>query len=143
MKLIEWTKNLFKDGVELFRDEVEIVKNNTTIKRNTKRLRLCSIGLISSKNSKEWYNVCRLNSEPGTIIEEYTEEWELLYNDMLTLAKLQLTQSLLTERFSKSAKVFIEILERRMKDEWSKDSKKQTEVKAQSGNVNFEFTIVE
>ena len=54
-----------------------------------------------------------------------------------------LAKMLLEEQNAKIADKYMSILERRDKDRWSKDSKKQTEVKAQSGNVNFEFTIVE
>lgn len=140
--LLNWTKNVFKDGVELFEDERQIVKNGTTLKRDCKRLKACSIGLISTNSPEEWYNICRLNCEPGTIIEPFNEQWNSLYNDNLALVKLKLTQSLLEERFSKSAKTFIDILERRSKAEWSKDAK-QTLVKAESNGINLEFVIKE
>lgn len=142
MTLYEWVKDLFKDGVELFEDERLITKNGTTIKRDCKRLKACSIGLISTSTAEEWYNICRLNCEPGTIIEPFDEHWNSLYNDNLALVKLKLTQSLLEERFSKSAKTLLDILERRSKSEWSKDTK-QTSIKAESNGINLEFVIKE
>lgn len=142
MNLLEWTKNIFKEGVELFVDERQITKNGTTIKRDCKRLKACSIGLISTNTAEEWYNICRLNCEPGTIIEPFDERWNSLYNDNLALVKLKLTQSLLEERFSKSAKTLLDILERRSKTEWSKDTK-QTSIKAESNGINLEFVIKE
>ena len=142
MTLIEWTESIFKDGVELFEDERLITKNCTTLKRDCKRLKACSIGLISTSTAEEWYNICRLNCEPGTIIEPFDERWNSLYNDNLALVKLKLTQSLLEERFSKSAKTLIDILARRDKDRWS-DQAKKTEVKASSNGINLEFIVRE
>lgn len=133
--LIKWTENIFKDGVELFEDERQITKNGTTLKRDCKRLKACSIGLISTSTAEEWYNICRLNCEPGTIIEPFDERWNSLYNDNLALVKLKLTQSLLEERFNKSAKTLLDILERRDRDHWGKD-KKVTEIKAESTDAN-------
>lgn len=139
--LINWTKNIFKDGVELFEDERLISKNGATIKRDCKRLKACSIGLISTNSAEEWYNICRLNCEPGTIIEPFDERWNALYNDNLSLVKLKLTQSLLEERFSKSAKTLLDILERRSKAEWSRETK-QFKVEQSNGNLNIEFEVV-
>ena len=141
MKLIDWVRNEFKDGVELFADTKQVTRNKATISRDCRRLRACSVGLISSKDAQEWYTVCRLNCEPGTIIEDFTNEWGTLYNENLTLVKLQLTQALLDERFNKSAKTLLDILERRSKDEWGKD--KVTNVKAESQGINLEFCIRE
>lgn len=134
-KLYEWVKELFKDGVELFSDNKAIVKNGVTLNRDVTKLRKCSIGLISSSNAEDWYNICRLNCDVGTIIESFDERWETLYNDMLLLVKATLTETLIDERNCKSAKTLLDILERRSKQEWSKD-KKVTEIKAESTDAN-------
>lgn len=139
MKLLDWVKEQFKDGVELFSDTKQVTRNNVTLSRDCKRLRACSVGLISSKDAQEWYNVCRLNCEPGTIIEAFNDEWIAVYNDNLTLVKLQLTQSLLDERFNKSAKTLMDILERRSKDEWAKDQKSLT-VSQKDKELSISFT---
>lgn len=133
--LIKWTENIFKDGVELFEDERLISKNGISLKRDCKRLKACSIGLISTNTAEEWYNICRLNCEPGTIIEPFDERWNSLYNDNLALVKLKLTQSLLEERFSKSAKTLLDILERRSKAEWGKESKMTAAVSDENGKI--------
>lgn len=141
--LIKWTENIFKDGVELFEDEHLITKNGATIKRDCKRLKACSIGLISTNSAEEWYNICRLNCEPGTIIEPFDERWNSLYNDNLALVKLKLTQSLLEERFSKSAKTLLDILERRSKAEWGKESKMTAAVSDKDGKtVSLTYQVI-
>ena len=141
--LIKWTENIFKDGVELFEDEHLITKNGATIKRDCKRLKACSIGLISTNSAQEWYNICRLNCEPGTIIEPFDERWNSLYNDNLALVKLKLTQSLLEERFSKSAKTLLDILERRSKAEWGKESKMTAAVSDKDGKtVSLTYQVI-
>ena len=140
MTLIEWTKNLFKDGIELFEDVKQIDKNGVKINRDCKRLKACSIGLISTNSAQEWYTICRLNCEPGTVIEEFTEEWNQLYSDNLALVKLKLTQSLLEERFNKSAKTLLDILERRSKDEWGKDQKSFSVKQDEDNRLNITFT---
>lgn len=141
--LIKWTENTFKDGVELFEDEHLITKNGVTIKRDCRRLKACSIGLISTSTAEEWYNICRLNCEPGTIIEPFDERWNSLYNDNLALVKLKLTQSLLEERFSKSAKTLLDILERRSKAEWGKESKMTAALSDKDGKtVSLTYQVI-
>lgn len=142
MTLYEWVKDEFKDGVELFNDVRQITKNNVSLTRDVSRLHKCSVGLISAQDAKDWYHICRLNCPVGTVIVPYTDDWESIYNDNLLLVKLELTKALLDERFNKSAKTLIDILERRSKDEWGKD-KKITEVKAESQGINLEFQIRE
>lgn len=144
MTLLQWTENIFKDGVELFEDERQITsKNGATLKRDCKRLKACSIGLISTNSAEEWYNICRLNCEPGTIIEPFDERWNQLYNDNLTLVKLKLTQALLEERFNKSAKTLLDILERRSKAEWGKDTKEKKVDLSTDGPMKVTFSVIE
>lgn len=134
-KLYEWTKELFKDGIELFSDTKIIVKNSVSLSRDVTKLRKCSIGLISSATAEDWYNICRLNCDVGTIVEPFDERWNDLYKDMLLLAKATLTETLIDERNCKSAKTLLDILERRSKQEWALD-KKVTEIKAESTDAN-------
>lgn len=145
MRLIEWTKEQFKNGIELFNDFRTIVKNGVTLNRDVTRLRKCSIGLISAATAEDWYNICRLNCEPGTIIEPFDDEWKDLYKDMLLLAKATLTETLIDERNCKSAKTLLDILERRSRDEWNKD--KFTEITASTANndvpLNITFKVKE
>lgn len=142
MTLYEWTKELFKDGVELFSDNKIIVKNGVTLNRDVTKLRKCSIGLISSSNQEDWYNICRLNCEVGTIIEPFDERWESLYNDMLLLVKATLTETLIDERNCKSAKTLLDILERRSKQEWAPDQKQLKVEQKEDKNLSITFDIV-
>lgn len=139
--LYDWTVALFKNGVELFANERVITKNNTTIRRDCTKLKKCSIGIISAKDSRAWYDVCRLNCDVGTIIEEYDEtKWNKLYNDISTLVKLSLTECLLEERQSKSAKVLLDILERRAKSEWAEEKTTKT-AEIQKGDETIKFVF--
>lgn len=145
MKLIEWTKEQFKDGIELFSDTKLIVKKGVTLNRDVTKLRKCSIGLISAATAEDWYNICRLNCDVGTTIEPFDDEWKVLYKDMLLLAKATLTETLIDERNCKSAKTLLDILERRSRDEWNKD--KVTEITASTANndvpLNITFKVKE
>lgn len=145
MKLIEWTKEQFKDGIELFSDTKVIVKKGVTLNRDVTKLRKCSIGLISAATAEDWYNICRLNCDVGTTIEPFDDEWKVLYKDMLLLAKATLTETLIDERNCKSAKTLLDILERRSRDEWNKD--KVTEITASTANndvpLNITFKVKE
>lgn len=139
-KLYDYVKNMFSDGVELFQDkQVYTNEKGITLTRNTKRLRECSLGLISSNDAIEWYNICRLNCVPGTIIEPYEDKWDNLYQDMLILARNALLRALLSERDKTSAKVLLSILERRDASKWSQN--KQVEVKSEKDN-NITISIV-
>lgn len=142
MKLTEWVNDLFKNGPELWSDEKVMVNDKgIVVRRDTKRLRDCSLGLVSVSGPEEWYRICRLNCPPGTIIENYKEEeWTGLYQDMLSLVRNELTKALLTERGNKSAKVLLDILERRSKNEWGKEiTKPSVELKRGDETITFKF----
>lgn len=141
-KLYEWTKELFKDGIELFSDTRIIVKNGVSLNRDVTKLRKCSIGLISSATAEDWYNICRLNCDVGTIIEPFDERWNDLYNDMLLLVKATLTETLIDERNCKSAKTLLDILERRSKQEWAPDQKQLKVEQKEDKNLSITFDIV-
>lgn len=140
MKLYDYVKTIFENGVELFSDQ-QIYTNDkgVTLTRDTRRLREMSLGLISSNNAIEWYNICRLNCVPGTIIEPYEDKWDMLYQDMLILARNCLLKALLSERDKSSAKTLLTILERRDAAKWSQN--KQVEVKSEKDN-NISISIV-
>lgn len=141
MKLYEYTVELFKNGPELWSDETFTTnKKGVTIRKDTKRLRACSMGLITCNNAEEWYRICRLNCEPGTVIEEYDEAlWKPLFDDMLALVRVELTKSLLEERGMKSAKPLLDILARRDTEHWDKQQQSSVEVKQGDQVVTFKF----
>ena len=117
----------------------ELINNGSIIKVNPVNIDL-TVGLISTSSKEDFQKLVFHYAPTGTIIDEISDEW---YEGHILLVRNMLAKMLLEEQNAKIADKYMSILERRDKDRWSKDSKKQTEVKAQSGNVNFEFTIVE
>lgn len=134
-KLSEWLEDNFKH-VTLKR---ELVNNGSIIKVNPVNIDL-TVGLISTSSKEDFKKLVFHYVPAGTIINDISDDW---YEGHILLVRNMLTKMLLEEQNSKIASKYLDILERRDRDRWSKDSKKQTEVKATSGNVNFEFTIVE
>ena len=128
MTLLEWTKDLLKNGVELWSDEALITaKNGSVVKRDVKVLRAVCLGIISSNNAEEWYRLCRLNCPAGTVIEPYYEStWKELFEDTTALVRNELTKCLLKERAAKSAQTLLNILSRRDKEHWAEDKGKVT-----------------
>ncbi len=135
MKLSEWVSNNFKH-VTL---KKELTNNGSIIKVNPVNIDL-TVGLISTSSKEDFKKLVFHYIPAGTIIDDISDDW---YEGHILLVRNMLTKMLLEEQNSKIATKYLDILERRDRDRWSKDVKKQTEVKAQSGNVNFEFTIVE
>lgn len=134
-KLSQWLEDNFKH-VTL---KKELVNNGSIIKVNPVNIDL-TVGLISTSSKEDFQKLVFHYAPAGTIIDEVSDEW---YEGHILLVRNMLAKMLLEESNAKIADKYMSILERRDKDRWSKDVKKQTEVKAQSGNVNFEFTIVE
>lgn len=146
MTLLEWVKSVFKNNdVELFNDEKIIIANGMTIHRDVKILHDLSLGIVTANDASEWYRCCRLHCPVGTIIEEYNEsEWNELFEDMSSLVRNALVKTLLKERFAKSAKTLLDLMERRDKAHFAKEDQKIS-AKVTSGkqqNLSLEFTVV-
>ena len=148
MTLIEWTKDLLKNGVELWSDEAIITaKNGSVVKRDVKVLRAVCLGIISSNTAEEWYRLCRLNCPAGTVIEPYYEStWKELFEDTTSLVRNELTKCLLKERAAKSAQTLLNILSRRDKEHWAEQSKeKKVDLAADTpaGPMKVTFSVIE
>lgn len=146
MTLLEWVKDIFKNNeVELFEDEKTIVKNGMTISRNVKNVHDLSLGIVTANNASEWYRCCRLHCPVGTIIEDFEPAvWNELFDDVSSLVRNALVKTLLKERFAKSAKTLLDLMERRDKAHFAKEDQKIS-AKVSSGdkqNVSLEFTVV-
>ena len=146
MTLVEWVKDIFKNNdVELFEDEKTIVKNNITIRRDVKILHDLSLGIVTANNASEWYRCCRLHCPVGTIIDEFDSAvWNDLFDDVSTLVRNALVKTLLKERFAKSAKTLLDLMERRDKAHFAKEDQKIS-AKVSSGEqqkLSLEFTVV-
>lgn len=146
MTLLEWVKDIFKNNeVELFEDEKTIIKNGMTICRNVKNIHDLSLGIVTANDASEWYRCCRLHCPVGTIIEDFDPAvWNDLFDDVSTLVRNALVKTLLKERFAKSAKTLLDLMERRDKSHFSKEDQKIS-AKVTSGdqqNISLEFTVV-
>lgn len=146
MTLLEWVKDIFKNNeVELFEDEKTIIKNGMTIFRNVKNVHDLSLGIVTANNASEWYRCCRLHCPVGTIIEDFDPVvWNELFDDVSSLVRNALVKTLLKERFAKSAKTLLDLMERRDKAHFAKEDQKIS-AKVSSGdkqNLSLEFTVV-
>lgn len=145
MKLVDFAKKMFAKGPELWEDSVTVTAGTSTIKRDTARLRRCSLGIVSCNSADEWYLVVRREAPTGTSIEPYDEdkaEWDRLFDEMTVLVRADLTKSMLMERNAKSAKLLLDVMERRDPDHWS-PKPKQTDVTASDGNKELKISIVQ
>lgn len=146
MTLLEWVKDIFKNNeVELFEDKKIIIANGMTIHRDVKILHDLSLGIVTANDASEWYRCCRLHCPVGTIIEDFDPAvWNDLFDDVSTLVRNALVKTLLNERFSKSAKTLLDLMERRDKAHFAKEDQKIS-AKVTSGdqqNLSLEFTVV-
>lgn len=146
MTLLEWVKDVFKNNeVELFEDEKTIIKNGMTIFRNVKNVHDLSLGIVAANDASEWYRCCRLHCPVGTIIEDFDPVvWNELFDDVSSLVRNALVKTLLKERFAKSAKTLLDLMERRDKAHFAKEDQKIS-AKVSSGdkqNLSLEFTVV-
>lgn len=145
MKLVDFAKKMFAKGPELWEDSVTVTTGNSTIKRDTARLRRCSLGIVSCNSADEWYLVVRREAPMGTSIEPYDadkDEWNHLFEETKVLVRADLTKSMLMERNAKSAKLLLDVMERRDPDHWS-PKPKQTDVTATEGNRALKISITQ
>ncbi len=131
MTLLDYVKKLFTKGPELWEDTRTVHDPNTkaTIKRDTARLRKCSLGIVSCDTPEEFYRICRRECPVGTVInpfEDDRDQWTELYEDIRILVRADLTRSLLMERNYKSSKTLLDVLERRDREHWAKETAKKT-----------------
>lgn len=128
MTLVDYISKLFQKGPELWEDVKTVHDPNTkaTVKRDVARLRKCSLGIVACDTAEEWYRICRRECPVGTVIDDFdkdSDHWNELFNDVTVLVRAELTRSLLLERNYKSAKTLLDVLERRDKSHWGKESK--------------------
>ena len=91
--------------------------------------------MISTNNKEEFQKLCFNYVPVGTIINELDQSW---YDAKLLMCRNLLTKELLT---NPRAKQYLDILERRDKDRWSRETK-QFKVEQSNGNLNIEFEVV-
>jgi len=145
MTLVDYIAKLFQKGPELWEDVKTVHDPNTkaTVKRDVARLRKCSLGIVACDTAEEWYRICRRECPVGTVIDAFEgdeEKWNELFHDTSVLVRAELTKSLLMERNFKSAKTLLDVLERRDKSHWSKESKR-IEAEATDNDTNKTIKI--
>jgi hypothetical protein len=144
LKLSNWLSNNFKriEIFEQFKSTCEVNKNtfNTQITPKSDLNRNLSIGLLSTNNIEEFRDLAFTYAPVGTIKTDIDPEF---YQSKLLLLRSELTKSLLNQRNSRLAEIYIKILERRDKSHWNADVSKKMEISSdKSDNINITFTVV-
>ena len=98
-------------------------------------------GLFSTDDLEEFNDLAFHLSPVGTIKDKINEDY---YNDKLLRARNILTKQILTTKNSKLAKQYMEILERRDRKRWQKDTKelKATATDSEGKAINVTFTTI-
>lgn len=95
-----------------------------------------TVGLISTDSKEAFAKLCFHYAPVGTIIDEIDSEW---YESKVLAVRNMLTKKLLVDP---RCKTYLDILERRDKERWSKEQK-STQVKATTNEgISLEFTVV-
>lgn len=96
-----------------------------------------TVGLISTDSKEAFAKLCFHYAPVGTIIDDIEDEW---YESKVLAVRNMLTKKLLVDP---RCKTYLDILERRDKERWSKEQK-STQVKATTNEgISLEFTVVE
>lgn len=131
MTINEWLNQNFKH-ITLYDT---IAKDNIILKVPEINSEL-TVGLISTNNKEEFAKLVFNYLPLGTIIEPIDSDW---YECKLLAVRNMLTKRLLTDS---KARHFLDILERRDKERWSKEGK-QVKVEAKEDkSLNITFDIV-
>lgn len=144
LTVFTWTVEQLKDGVELFEEYKMVVdpKSNATVRRDLRKLREICIGIVGTNNARDWYRVCRAQAPVGCILEDFDEhKWENVYQDTVSLVRVALTKALLLERNQKSAKILLDVLERRNSELWKKQETGKAVSVTQTDNENKTTSI--
>ena len=135
--LTQWLNDTWK---HLTFDDEMVGKNGSVIKIPEINIELTS-GLFSTDNLEEFNDLAFHLSPVGTIKDKINEDY---YNDKLLRARNILTKQILTTKNSKLAKQYMEILERRDKKRWQKDTKelKATATDSEGKSINVTFSVI-
>lgn len=142
--LSTWLANNFK-RIEIFEQfkstcEVNNTTFNTQLTPRSDLNRNLSIGLLSTNNIEEFRDLAFNYAPVGTIKTDIDPEF---YKSKLLLLRSELTKSLLNQRNSRLAEIYIKILERRDKSHWNADVSKKMEISSEKdNNIHVTFTVV-
>lgn len=131
MTINEWLNQNFKH-ITLYDT---IAKDNIILKVPEINSEL-TVGLISTNNKEEFAKLVFNYLPLGTIIEPIDSDW---YECKLLAVRNMLTKRLLTDS---KARHFLDILERRDKERWSKEGKQFKVEAKEDKSLNITFDIV-
>lgn len=96
-------------------------------------------GLISTENKEEFSKLVFHLMPTGTVVDEIPDEF---YEGKILLLRNMLTKMLMEEMNHKMADRYLQILERRDKSHWSKESKQLKVEQKEDKNLSITFDIV-
>lgn len=137
--LSEWLKENFRN-IELSAQLKQVIgANGSVITRAPSKIDIeLTAALLSCSNIDEFKRVAFHLAPVGIIVDDIDENF---YRDMLLLLRTELTKILLEPGSNKTVAMrYLEILERRNADNWSKTKDARVEVKNDTGkdlSINF------
>lgn len=96
-------------------------------------------GLISTESKEEFSRLVFHLMPSGTVVDEIPDEF---YEGKILLLRNMLTKMLMEEPNHKMADRYLNILERRDKNHWSKESKQLKVEQKEDKNLSITFDIV-
>ena len=96
-------------------------------------------GLISTESKEEFSKLVFHLMPPGTVVDDIPDEF---YEGKILLLRNMLTKMLMEEPNHKMADRYLNILERRDKNHWSKESKQLKVEQKEDKNLSITFDIV-
>lgn len=130
MKRSEWLKKNFTHVTfDEYVGNLKVPKINVDL----------TYGLISTENKEEFSKLVFHLMPSGTIVDDIPDEF---YEGKILLLRNMLTKMLMEEPNHKMADRYLNILERRDKNHWSKDQKQLRVEQKEDKNLSITFDIV-
>lgn len=135
MKLSDWIKNNWKHVTI----EKNIPNGSSVLTVNEINIDL-TVGIISTSDKTEFSKLVFHLAPVGTIIDEISDEY---YEGQLLLTRNYLTKLLIRSPNSKVAEKYLNVLERRDKAHWGKESKMTAAVSDKDGKtVSLTYQVI-
>lgn len=130
MKLSEWLEQNFKHVTfDEYIGNLKVPKINIDL----------TYGLLSTETKEEFRKLVFHLAPVGIIVDDISDEF---YEGKILLVRNMLTKMLMEEPNHKLADRFLNILERRDKNHWSKDQKQLKVEQKEDKNLSITFDIV-
>ncbi len=135
MTLFDWLKNIWTHiTIE------KIISNGKTVLTIPEINIDLTVGIISTSNKEEFSKLVFHLAPVGIIIDEISNDY---YEGQLLLVHNYLTKLLIREPNSKVAEKYLNILERRDKAHWGKESKMMASVSDKDGKtINLTYQVI-